>query len=399
MQSILYISYDGMLEPLGQSQVLAYLEKLAPGRSIHLMSFEKPADWADQDRRRLMKERLKASDIAWYPRRYHKSPSAPATAFDVIAGSIQAIGIARSQSITIVHARSYVAGLMALATKRSTGAKFLFDMRGFWADERVDGGLWPRGGRLYRAAKRVERSLLLAADHIVTLTQASKAELKRFDYLAEVTTPITVIPTCADLERFGIQGPPQRTPFVLGYLGAAGTWYLFDEALQLFRAVRNERADARLLIVNRNEHAFIRDHLSALDVPMDAVELVSADHGAVPAQIARMSAGLAIIKPAYSKMASAATKLAELLGCGVPCVGTDIGDMAPQLEDNKVGVIIRDFSIKGYAKAARDLIALVAEDGLQKRCRAVAETLFSLDDGVISYASIYRSMGPGAGTP
>src|SRR3954453_19797515 len=39
---ILYISYDGMLEPLGQSQVVAYLEMLAPGRRIHLISFEKP---------------------------------------------------------------------------------------------------------------------------------------------------------------------------------------------------------------------------------------------------------------------------------------------------------------------------------------------------------------------
>ena len=33
--------------------------------------------------------------------------------------------------------------LMALPAKRMTGAKLLFDMRGFWADERVDGGLWP----------------------------------------------------------------------------------------------------------------------------------------------------------------------------------------------------------------------------------------------------------------
>ena len=45
---VLYISYDGMLEPLGQSQVLAYLERLAPGRRIHLISFEKPGDWANR---------------------------------------------------------------------------------------------------------------------------------------------------------------------------------------------------------------------------------------------------------------------------------------------------------------------------------------------------------------
>lgn len=33
MTRVLYISYDGMLEPLGQSQVLAYLRCLAAPRS------------------------------------------------------------------------------------------------------------------------------------------------------------------------------------------------------------------------------------------------------------------------------------------------------------------------------------------------------------------------------
>ena len=43
--TILYISYDGMLEPLGQSQVLAYLKRLAQKYSICLISFEKPEAW------------------------------------------------------------------------------------------------------------------------------------------------------------------------------------------------------------------------------------------------------------------------------------------------------------------------------------------------------------------
>ena len=47
MTHILYISYDGMLEPLGQSQVLAYLKRLANGRRIHLISFEKADDWVN----------------------------------------------------------------------------------------------------------------------------------------------------------------------------------------------------------------------------------------------------------------------------------------------------------------------------------------------------------------
>src|SRR5690606_36566302 len=69
---ILYIAYDGMLEPLGQSQVLAYLERLAADRPIHLLSFEKTEDWADADARARVKARMDATGIHWHPRRYHK---------------------------------------------------------------------------------------------------------------------------------------------------------------------------------------------------------------------------------------------------------------------------------------------------------------------------------------
>lgn len=43
-RSVLYISYDGMLEPLSRSQVLLYLEHLNCDRPIHLLSFEKLED-------------------------------------------------------------------------------------------------------------------------------------------------------------------------------------------------------------------------------------------------------------------------------------------------------------------------------------------------------------------
>ena len=52
--SILYISYDGLLEPLGYSQVFSYLKFLSLDRPIHIISFEKPADLTNvQDERGL----------------------------------------------------------------------------------------------------------------------------------------------------------------------------------------------------------------------------------------------------------------------------------------------------------------------------------------------------------
>lgn len=387
---ILYISYDGMLEPLGQSQVVAYLEKLAAGRRIHLVSFEKAADWADVARRGAMRARLGTAGIAWHPMRYHKSPSAPATAFDIAAGSAKAVALARRHRLGIVHARSYVPALMALAVKRLSGAKFLFDMRGLWADERVDGGLWPAGGRLYRIAKGLERKFLLAADHVVTLTHASEAEIRRFPFLAGKAPPISVIPTCADLDRFTIQGPPQREPFVLGYIGGVGTWYLLDEMLACFRLLKEQRPDARLLFVNRNEHELIRSRAAAAGIDLADVEITVADHQDMPAQIARMSAGMALIKPAFSKVASAPTKLAEYLGCGVPALGNaGVGDMVDILEGRRVGVALKGFATTELADGATRLLALLAELDLRGRCRAVALDLFSLDGGVSAYAAIY----------
>jgi glycosyltransferase involved in cell wall biosynthesis len=387
---ILYISYDGMLEPLGQSQVVAYLEKLAPGRRIHLISFEKPADWADKGRRQAMRERLARANIAWHPLRYHKSPSVAATAFDIAAGSARAVALIRRYRLGIVHARSYVAAVMALAAKRLTNAAFLFDMRGFWADERVDGGLWPRGGGLYRAAKGLERKFLLAADQVVTLTHASQAEIGRFDYLAGRAPPIAVIPTCADLDRFTVQDPPARAPFVLGYVGSVGTWYLLDEMLAFFLRLRSQEPGARLLIVNRQEQDRIRQRACALGVDSADLEITAADHADMPGRIGRMSAAMALIKPSYSKIASAPTKLAEYLGCGVPCLGNaGVGDMETIIEGRQVGVALRRFSPGELDEGAQRLLALASEPGVRQRCRAVAIDLFSLDKGVAAYSGIY----------
>jgi glycosyltransferase involved in cell wall biosynthesis len=393
MTSILYISYDGMLEPLGQSQVLGYLEKLAGDHAISLISFEKKKDREDAPRMAAMRARLKAAGIAWTPLAYHKAPSAPATAYDIAVGTATAIAIALRRGVRIVHARSYVAALMALGVKRLTGARLLFDMRGFWADERVDGGLWPAGGRLFRTAKALERRFLTAADHVVTLTHASVREMARFDYLAGRMPPVTVIPTCADLDLFSPRPRAGARPFTLGSVGSVGTWYRFDEVLACYTLIRARRPDARLLIVNRNEQETIRRMIAQAGIEPGRVEIIAAAHREVPDLIAHMDAGTAIIKPVYSKIASAPTKLAEYLGCGVPCLGNDrVGDMAEVLEGRRVGAALTDFSEADRQDAVKRLLALCDDPDTPRRCVDTARGLFSLEGGVEAYRKVYESL-------
>jgi glycosyltransferase involved in cell wall biosynthesis len=99
---------------------------------------------------------------------------------------------------------------------------------------------------------------------------------------------------------------------------------------------------------------------------------------------------MALIKPSYSKIASAPTKLAEYLGCGVPCLGNvGVGDMESILEGKQIGVALKGFSAAELDAGAGRLLTLAREPDIQQRCRSVALDLFSLDKGVEAYAALY----------
>ena len=391
---ILFISYDGMLEPLGHSQVLAYLMRLSDRGRIHLISFEKSEDWDNVFERERLALDIAASGIAWHPMRYHKHPSLLATAWDIARGSCFGLWLVLRYRLHIVHARSYVPSVIALVLKRLTRVRFIFDMRGFWADEKVDGGSWQKDSRIYRVAKWFERRFLLAADHVVSLTHVAVPIMQQFPYLQDRMPPITVIPTCADLTRFKpIPREFGTAHFTMGYVGTVGNWYLFDETAACFATLIKMRPDTKFLIVNRGEHAYIRERLSAARIPSEAVELTSAKPVEMPRLISRMDASVFFIKPVFSKQASAATKLAELLGCGVPCLSNaGVGDMAEVLENERVGVALRAFDQDALMGGLVQLLALVDDPGTTARCVAASHKYFSLDQGVKKYRAIYEHL-------
>jgi glycosyltransferase involved in cell wall biosynthesis len=125
----------------------------------------------------------------------------------------------------------------------------------------------------------------------------------------------------------------------------------------------------------------------------DNVSVVSSDHAGVSKLMNDMDAGIFFIRPYYSKIASAPTKLGEFLGCGVPCLSnTGVGDMTRILEDNKVGVAIKDFEEISLKKGLEELIAISKSEGIRYHCRSVSLDLFSLDAGVRSYEQVYASL-------
>jgi glycosyltransferase involved in cell wall biosynthesis len=388
MTGVLYITYDGLLEPLGQSQVLSYLRGLSGRHRVHIVSFEKSHDWHSAERNRV--ERLvRDSGITWHPLRYHKRPTAPATSYDILAGITLGARLVRRNELRVIHARSYVPSVMALAIKRLTGAKYVFDMRGLWADERVDGGIWPAGGTLYQVAKRFERRFLLEADHIVSLTHAAVREIEGWGI---PLPPISVIPTCADLERF-VPGEPRSGPITLGYVGSAGTWYRFDAVARAFLSLRTHCPDARLLVVNRGQHELIRGELAAAGVSSDAFEILALSHSDVPGAVRRMDLGVFFYRPSPSRVACAPTKLGEFLGCGIPCItNSGVGDSADVLRRHGVGTAIDEFDDASIESAIRGTLPLVRDPRVAQRCVDAAHAEFSLANGTEKYHQVYEAV-------
>lgn len=396
---MLYLSYDGALEPLGQSQVVPYLRGLAGlGAAITLISFEKRHDLRALGRVAALSEQLARHGIRWIPLAYHKRPSVPATLYDVAAGVAHGARVVRRERIEIVHARSYVAGLMAWLLKRVFGLWFLFDMRGFWADERVEAGLWPAGGAVYRAVKRLERRLFADADEIVTLADRGRRILAAWPGIDGGR--VTVIPTCVDLERFpqAVRPAfrPARTAPVLAYTGSVGTWDLLPEMLEFFRETLRRFPAARFMILTRNPGEAMRA-VERAGLASAAVTIETVGPEAIPARLAHVDVGLALHKPGFARQASCPTKTAEYLAMGLPVVTNDaVGDMETIIGARGVGVVLSEFSSSTYAAALDRLEGLWADPALPDRCRQVAEDTFSLELGVSRYWSIYQRLSSSA---
>src|SRR5437667_4373478 len=157
---VLFISYNGMLDPLGQSQVIPYLRELVQrGVVFNLLSFEREHAWSDIGREQCenLARSLGEDGIEWHWLKYHQRPSLPATAFDVLAGIRKASELIRRRRIVMVHARSHVPAAMALALKRRHGVKFIFDVRGLMAEEYVDAGHWKKNSIPFRLTKNMEK--------------------------------------------------------------------------------------------------------------------------------------------------------------------------------------------------------------------------------------------------
>lgn len=404
---VLFISYNGMLDPLGQSQVIPYLRELSrEGVHFTLLSFERDAAWKPDGLARCenLRQQLAGHNIEWHRLRYHQTPSLPATVYDVMAGVRYAQRLVRRNRIEMVHARSHIPATIALALKKRYGLKMIFDVRGLMAEEYADAGHWKAGSVRYRLTKRMERRCFAASDGVVTLTEAIWPLIKTWEGLRGREVAHEVIPCCADLERFRFDAAERaarraelglQDAFVLVYSGSIGGWYLTEEMIDFFAALVKARADAHFLWLTPSGHDRVHALMQVRGLATDRYTVRASAPADVPSYLSASDAGVAFIKRCFSKLASSPTKTAEYLACGLPVViNAGVGDSDLLVTQEKVGALVRDFSEQEYGRVASEVFGMLADvEGVRRHTRGVAERLFNVRGvGLERYARLYDTV-------
>jgi len=393
---ILYISYNGIDEPLVQSQVVNYLQGLTQlGYRFALLTFER----GKADTNNVARERLAELGIEWHGITAHRGWGALSSLLDVFRGTSAAMRVLERKPVRLVHARSFIPALIAWRLKRKRRLPFVNDLRGFWVDEKVYRGRLRENSVIYRVAKWLEARVLRASDHLVSLSARGAEALRDFAaWRGGAVAPIEVIPTCVDTDRFMPAPRESRGVQRFGYVGSLSAEYLPDQIFAYFAAARRRFPNSRLQLITRSEPGPIRALAAQFGLPPESFDLIALEPHEVPAAVAHFDVALSFIRPHFAKLASCPTKVGEYLAAGIPVVGNaGIGDMDALLADGKVGFLLRDFDAAKFEASFRHLEIICADPTLAGRCRDVALAQFSLREGVRRYDAMYLRVLRGDG--
>jgi glycosyltransferase involved in cell wall biosynthesis len=398
-KQVLYLSYDGLTDALGQSQILPYLlglEKI--GHSFHIISFEKKEAFAQFQA--IIEEQIKGKNIRWHPLFYTKKPPVLSTLYDLMRMKNNAFSLQKSHHFDAIHCRSYLPGLIALKLKRKFACPFIFDMRGFWADERVEGKIWnlrnPIFAMIYNYIKRKERTMLSQADVIVSLTNAGKVALIELYPDLALSSKISVIPCCVNQQLFNQEtiqetnhdlATLKKDKIILGYVGSLGTWYMLDEMLDFFKIQKLKIDTLHFLFLTKDSKELVHAKAKEKQIAMEDITVLSVPYQEMPSYIHGIDYALFFIRPSFSKLASSPIKQAEFMSMGIPIIcNAGVGDTKEIVLQHNAGYVFDKMTLTAFEKFNFKDLSFEKEKTIN-----AATTIFSLQKGVEMYNTIYNT--------
>jgi glycosyltransferase involved in cell wall biosynthesis len=395
-----------MTDPLGQSQVIPYLTGLtAYGYQFTILSCEKKKRYfLHKDE---IEKLLKSFPIKWFPIFYHKKPPVLSSVYDVYQLKKEAKQLYTKEKFDMVHTRPGVPALIGLWMKEELGVKFLNDIREFYADSRVDGGIWNSKSflykRIYHFFKQKENEAVERSDGIVCLTYTAEKIIKQWGQYKK-NMPLTVIPCSVDMNLFDrekvnmIQKSKfknelniQEDDFIISYLGSIGSWYLTNQMMQFFKIINDKIPATKFLFISPNEHETVMQAAHRFGLPANKIIVKQAARNETPALLSFSKYSVFFIKPCYSKQSSSPTKHGEIMAMGIPVITNDgVGDVANIVEKYQSGIVLKELNEKEFNSVANIINEGTTFD--EHNIRTGALEYYSLTNAIEKYKNIYKKI-------
>ena len=406
-KKVLFISYDGLTDPLGQSQIIPYLAGLTKyNYEFTILSCDK--SYLYRKNKEYVEKLIAPYPIKWLSVPYHKNPPVLSSVFDFYQLKKLAKKLQKKERFDMVHTRPGVPTLVALRLKKKYGIKFLNDVRGFWADERVDGGMWnlknPVFNKIYTFFKKHEYECIERSDYTTCLTYHAKTEMHTWKNISKQPIPIEVIPCSVDMDLFDpgnidhILQQRLKTElqindddFIVSYLGSIGGWYLTDEMMQFCKTLLTKISNTKFLFISPHRHEIIIEAAKKYDIPADKIIVKKGMRHEVPALLSLCSYSLFFIKPCYSKISSSPTKHGEIMAMGIPVITNGgVGDVEEITTKYHAGIVLKNLNTMEYEKATR----LIAEGKNFNKDEIIqgAKEYYNLENAIQKYLYVYRKI-------
>ena len=386
-KKIIYLSYDGILDSIGKSQILSYLLLLSKKNKVILVTFEKK-EKIDTRKINILQKKLKKQNIIWHYNIFTKKKNI-ILFLNIILLQFKIIFFIIKYDVKIIHLRSTILGFLVLLPIFLLNTKLIYDIRGFWVDERVDRQGWSKNSFWFLFFRILEKKLYNKSSAIVTLTNESVNILSRKYKLSKLI--FYLIRTCVDIKKFT---PPKnlvKKNFNLCYLGTVDTAYDFYKVFDLYKIILNHIPHCKFFIFNEDKKKLIHDIFLKNKIKKRNYLIKSCTASMIPSYLKKMNIGLFFLNKNFSIKASMPTKVGEFLSCGVPIICNNFNkDILKLFKNNNIGIVhhFKKMKKKEEFNFIKKIIKLTKQK-YRNNCREAAVRHFDIYLAVKSYQKIY----------
>lgn len=386
----IFVSYDGLLDPLGNSQILPYLEGLSQsGFQFLVLSFEKT------DRSNILinelKKKLNSKNINWiylpfkkesfgYFKRIFKS-------YFLIKKTI------KNKKIIMFHTRGILTAVLYIICRFK--CPFIYDMRSF-AGEYIDIKRVKPNSIFAYALILFEKFLINISSGIVVLDETG-AEFLKQNY-KKIKSEIEVIPTCTNIKNFPIinKSFKEKDSKILKFvfLGGARFPYRPDLALIFIKKLLENNINCTIDFINERDQELIKELCNDLNFPNKYCNIFSLPQKEVPSYLVNYHSGIIFNTCGYWRKMSSPTKLGEYLAAGLHILslsGIKVIDRLSKLETRSFDILNeKKFESNLSEKKLKEIVKNIKDPFISLNSRKLAENYFDISIANKRYADLYN---------